>query len=130
MAFNLQLKGHPLKLNCMKNIFLFVLISTSAIAFEKPNLIQCENTATIKVKGNGSIKSYYKKELNIKLDDAAILEFIVGNKSVAKLYPQDGIDYVILDKSYKTQTDNKSFWKLKSKSSQQVFYFNTRYSCI
>lgn len=61
------------------------------------------------------------------ISEAAVIEFNVNKKAVAKLYPQDGLDFVLLDKNYSIQTDNKTFLKVNSKSKETLFSCELKY---
>lgn len=99
----------------------FVFFQTTGFAFEPSKTLHCINGGTIRVESDSTKKSYYKRNLSIPLSGAGKVIFLVKNKVVAKVYPQAGVDFFVLDKTYKIQSDNRSFWKISNSSSDALF---------
>lgn len=107
----------------MKLLMMLIFLQSSlSYAFINPTRISCKNSGEVKVSSEGYVKTYYKKDFSENLSQAAILEFFKGKKTVAKLFPQNGLDYVIKDKNFNVETDHKTYWILTSHSGlKQLF---------
>jgi hypothetical protein len=104
----------------IKIFILLSFISIKIYSFDNPNVIRCLNNETIKLRSNGFEKLYTKQVLRSKISEAAILEFSINKINIAKLYPQHGLNFVLLNKKYIVETDNLTFWKLYSKENKTI----------
>lgn len=105
----------------MKALLIFLLSTMNANAFITPTHISCSNQETIVIHQSISPRTFYKRALHLKISESPILTFKIQNKEVAKLYPQNGLDFVIKNKRYSVLTDNQSYWKLVDLNSQILF---------
>ncbi len=98
-----------------------LLLAERGYSFDKPNRIYCFNKGTIRIENDKEKRSFYKKNLSLTILQSAKLVFLVHDKAIAKVYPQEGVDFLVLDKTYQVQSDNRTFWKITNSAAEILF---------
>lgn len=96
------------------NVIMVLLFPFLGNAFFDPNLLRCKSLSKTRVTHSSKNNTYPSGERQWRISEVAILTVFDGRSEVAKLYPQNGIESVVLSAKYKVETDKRSYWRVKS----------------
>lgn len=101
-------------------LFFALLIGQSGVAFVNPNILACDSKVHFVISGHGHRKAYASGFHQIALKDVELLTVLENSKNIAKLYPQAGLDSVVLNKDFAVKTDDRSYWSLYGQKDKEV----------
>ena len=106
----------------MKKIItlLIFLAYQCSFAFVNPNVLACDSKVHFVISGHGHRKAYASGFHQIALKDVELLTVLDNSKDVAKLYPQAGLDSVVLNKAFAVKTDDRSYWNLYGQKDKAI----------
>lgn len=92
--------------------FLSIVYGSICFSFVEPDTLVCTTKRHLVISGMGKRNALDAGTHRIPLKSAAIVSILDGSKIVAKLYPQNGINSILLKKSLSYKTDQRTYWNL------------------